>query len=477
MKKLYIVFILVCCTFVGIRVQAQNCRFPAYTSANYSLGMNMKMEGMSSLFVPDSNHCICGLIFSYDLVGMAPSDDSDRVISLSGGSQNPADVNTPPAVLCRLLQAYQTHSVTYLKQQYRPEDTAMLNQYFIDLDTVDQYFAQASLVEEMKLAMTYQSNDLIVAMVTCYNNHDTAKFTIPFFMQQVNGKWYMAATENDTTSSVLGNLWVFLWHHGVSDFLSGGNLDDVDSDGVSNSQDNCPCKYNPDQSDRDGDGRGDVCDNCPDKANPDQLDSDYDGKGDSCDNCRYRYNPDQLDSDGDGVGDSCDNCKFHPNPNQLDADLDGIGDECDEDIDGDGIINEDENWDVGDMDGDHIMNMDDNCPINYNPDQLDSDGDGIGDACDNCPYIANPNQEDADNDGYGDACDSDRDGDGVPDANDNCPDVPNPDQLDTDCDGMGDACDPDRDGDGVPNESDNCPDMFNPDQQDTNQNGIGDMCE
>ncbi|MBO2525741.1 MAG: hypothetical protein CW341_08600 [Bacteroidetes bacterium] len=476
MKKLYLVLLLVCCTFMSMHVQAQHCRFPAYSSTNYFLGMNLETDHGVSPFVPDSSHRICGLVFSYELVGMAPSDDNSRVIATTGGNQNPVGENTPPGVLCRLLQAYQTQSATYLKQQYRQEDRTKLDQFFSDPERASDYFARVTPIEEMKLVLTYDLNELTIAMVSLYN-HDTVMIIIPFFLQQVNGIWYMAAAGSDSTSSVLGNLWAFFGHHGVSDFLSSGEIDDVDGDGVSNSQDNCPCKYNPDQSDRDGDGRGDVCDNCPEKANPDQSDRDGDGRGDSCDNCLYHYNPDQLDTDGDGVGDSCDNCKSHPNPNQLDRDMDGIGDECDEDIDGDGIPNVDESWAMDDMDGDSIPNIEDNCPINYNPDQLDTDGDGIGDVCDNCPDIANPNQEDTDNDGYGDACDPDRDGDGVQDAEDNCPDVPNPDQLDTDCDGMGDVCDPDRDGDGVPNESDNCPDMFNPDQQDTNQNGIGDMCE
>jgi hypothetical protein len=37
------------------------------------------------------------------------------------------------------------------------------------------------------------------------------------------------------------------------------STDDIDKDGVSNSQDNCTTKYNPDQIDSDGDGIGDAC--------------------------------------------------------------------------------------------------------------------------------------------------------------------------------------------------------------------------
>ena len=41
------------------------------------------------------------------------------------------------------------------------------------------------------------------------------------------------------------------------------NRRDTDSDGILNSVDNCPKKYNPDQKDSDGDGTGDVCDATP----------------------------------------------------------------------------------------------------------------------------------------------------------------------------------------------------------------------
>jgi hypothetical protein len=70
--------------------------------------------------------------------------------------------------------------------------------------------------------------------------------------------------------------------------------------------------------------------------------------------------------------------------------------------------------DPDDLDGDSIINADDNCPRARNAEQHDEDSDAIGDACDNCPTVANADQADTTElaqmqmifaDGVGDACD------------------------------------------------------------------------
>ena len=185
-----------------------------------------------------------------------------------------------------------------------------------------------------------------------------------------------------------------------------GNVcdDDKDNDGIENEYDNCPSIPNPNQSNRDNDRYGDACDLCPTVAD-DGHDTDGDGKADACDedidgdgftnendNCPYHPNSDQKDSDSDGLGDVCDNCPVNSNSDQADENENGIGDVCDggQDVDKDGIPD----------------NLD-NCPNKPNNNQNDKDRDGRGDVCDddkdgdgvdddrdNCPLVPNPGQED-----------------------------------------------------------------------------------
>ena len=112
MKKLYIILGLTVTVLFSLHTQAQNCRFPSYGTTDFTLTMNLQIDSVNNLFMPDSSHCMCDLVFSYNLTGLVPADDDSRFIALAGGSQNPSQDPSLPAALCRLLQAYQQQSVS-----------------------------------------------------------------------------------------------------------------------------------------------------------------------------------------------------------------------------------------------------------------------------------------------------------------------------------------------------------------------------
>jgi hypothetical protein len=153
---------------------------------------------------------------------------------------------------------------------------------------------------------------------------------------------------------------------------------------------------------------GEICDNGSDDDGDRQVD---------CDDTDCAYTQEcrnlaencenGIDDDGDGATD-CDDaaCAQHAACTRL----------CQNDTDGDG----ESDCDDDDIDGDGILNGEDNCPVDANPGQEDRDDDDIGDVC------------------------GDRDRDGVADAEDNCWLVRNREQRDRDGDGMGNACDDDE---------------------------------
>lgn len=184
------------------------------------------------------------------------------------------------------------------------------------------------------------------------------------------------------------------------------------------------------------------------------------------------------DTDGDGIADYFEmqlGYDWHnPASRPLDQDADGIPDIFDNDIDGDGISNQEEQAQGynpqqadPDIDGDGVPNERDAFPLDPR-EWSDLDGDGIGDNADpdtdgdgvpDVQEIAlgyNPLSRDSvppdrDGDGISDAFDSDRDGDGFGDAMDMFPDDPT-EWFDLDADGIGDNQDADIDGDGISNE-------------------------
>ena len=209
------------------------------------------------------------------------------------------------------------------------------------------------------------------------------------------------------------------------------SLADLDEDGIPNLHDD----------DDDGDGVRDLVDIYPHLRD-------------------YRY-----DADRDGYANAIDAYPLDETEHS-DLDLDGIGDREDPDIDGDGILNDEDmfpvdtdndglpNKDDLDDDNDLVDDLDDAFPLDP-LETMDSDGDGVGDNSD--AFVLDSKEWlDTDADGVGNNADTDDDGDGYLDDEDAFPLIAS-EWLDTDGDGYGDNSDAfpmdpyewaDEDGDG-----------------------------
>lgn len=270
-------------------------------------------------------------------------------------------------------------------------------------------------------------------------------------------------------------------HEGVEHELSSTfefiDQNDLDGDGVPNSNDDCENVAGTSTQDLngcpddDGDGYSNAADAFPNDVN-EWMDSDGDGVGDNSD-AFPNDATETIDSDGDGVGDNSD--AFPMNAfEQLDSDGDGVGDNGDEfpndatetkDTDGDGVGDNADMFPMNafeqfDSDGDGTGDNSDAFP-NDATESVDSDGDGVGDNSDAFPNDGTESV-DSDGDGVGDNSDAfpndsnrsaDTDGDGVDDTMDDCPESNETDLVDEN----GCLIELDSDGDGVEDEYDQCP--------------------
>jgi glycosidase len=94
-------------------------------------------------------------------------------------------------------------------------------------------------------------------------------------------------------------------------------LEDEDSDGIANADDNCFGTRNPSQADGDGDGRGDACDSCPTTTPGTAID------GNGCSTAQVNPPGSAFDEDKDGVQKESCGCRTTPN-HQDDAGVIGV---------------------------------------------------------------------------------------------------------------------------------------------------------
>ena len=268
--------------------------------------------------------------------------------------------------------------------------------------------------------------------------------------------------------------------HQLSSAFEFISQDDLDNDGVLNTNDDCPNDAGTSTQDLtgcpddDGDGYSNSGDDFPNDAS-ENSDSDGDGVGDNADALPNDAS-ETLDTDGDGVGDNGD---AFPNDagETTDTDGDGVGDNSDAfpsnafeqaDSDGDGVGDNSDDFpnDAGettDTDGDGVGDNSDAFPMNAF-ERFDSDGDGVGDNTDDFPNDASETV-DSDGDGVGDNSDAypndssqttdvDTDGDGVNDVNDLCSNTL--ENAVVDANGCS-AMQLDADGDGVEDTEDDFP--------------------
>jgi VCBS repeat protein/thrombospondin type 3 repeat protein/FG-GAP repeat protein len=278
---------------------------------------------------------------------------------------------------------------------------------------------------------------------------------------------------------------------------------DADRDGVENSADNCPSRYNPAQDNT----RGRTCLLGSNDQQPCTFDTDcpggtcarLDSRGDACDSTT-------ADPDLDQVEDVGDNCLDTYNPSQLDADANGVGTECDHDPD---VVTSEPSLAQLEVFMRLIGGDDFDVPLVLAlagpPEGLISGSFTIGDSTQDLAVTV-PGSGDLQllsGDGSRnftalppialggepgalaslDANPQDVDLDGVLNNSDNCPTRYNSTQVDTDRDGAGDECskveNPDQDTAVtlLGKRGDNCPDVYNFTQTDTDLDGIGDVCD
>ena len=242
--------VLLVSVFATFAVKAQTDVYPAYTPVSYNIAIDYAKEGVNFYVEDESVHHLCGHLAYYELNGLPPAE-GHRWVDVTGGTQQADAENSPTALMCRLLKAFRHANLDEVSTLYRPADAAYLDTLFA-IDSVRQRWLElAGQVTRYDLLLAFTQGNKFNSFVDLYQG-DERMFTTMINCKSISGQWYLTMeTEN---SPITGTLLFYFYNYGTEGLEVSK---DMDNDGIFNFDDNCPCEYNPDQTDSDGDGVGD----------------------------------------------------------------------------------------------------------------------------------------------------------------------------------------------------------------------------
>ena len=225
---------LIVLTLTVLISSAQSDQFPTIVTTDMSIAIPIGHRGQR-IYAAGEGTLLCDSLMFYQIHGAVKEQAADWSIRTSGGTQNANETNTAPALLCRVLKAYQTMNFTALANCYDSQGAAELNT-LLKTDSIKIKFLMAMAnISHFELQVMYNTPSATYLFVKiCY--HDNTQSLALFLAQQNDQGWKLISGED---KSDLGyNLLVYLTHHQAYNIISSN---DIDNDGIPNSNDPCPC--------------------------------------------------------------------------------------------------------------------------------------------------------------------------------------------------------------------------------------------
>lgn len=228
-------FSLIVLTLTVLICSAQSDVFPTVTSTDMSIAIPIGQRGQR-IYAAGEGQMLCDSLMFYQIHGAVKPQAADWTIRTSGGTQNANEANTAPALLCRVLKAYQTMNFTALANCYDSPGATELNA-LLKIDSIKIKFLMAMAnISHFELELQYDYNNYTYLFVKIFY-HDNTNSLALYLAKQVDNQWKLVSGED---RSDLGyNLLAYLSTHAAHTLISSN---DIDGDGIPNSSDPCPCK-------------------------------------------------------------------------------------------------------------------------------------------------------------------------------------------------------------------------------------------